>query len=141
MKFMNNSLFYKDLPFINLIIRSKVSGKPAMGVHIMIKPFHKIFDFQNKIKWTSAIGLVFYHVFGAYWCWLYAFPFKLLTPIFGMFFLVFIFSVILIAFSDQSIRTMDIFARLWFFSEKQGSVLFRCKWLSLTRAFVFNLIL
>ncbi|XP_026735690.1 acyl-CoA Delta(11) desaturase-like [Trichoplusia ni] len=59
-----------------------------MGVHIMIKPFHKIFYFQNKIKWTSAIGLIFYHVFGAYWCWLYAFPFKLLTPIFAFLMLI-----------------------------------------------------
>ncbi|CAD0205789.1 unnamed protein product [Chrysodeixis includens] len=77
-----------------------------MDVHFVIKSFHKIFDFKNEIKWSSAIGITFYHVLGVYWCWHYAFPVKFLTPIFGTFFFLFQLSVFQVPSVTKLLETL-----------------------------------
>ncbi|XP_063897096.1 acyl-CoA Delta-9 desaturase [Helicoverpa armigera] len=50
----------------------------------ILKNTEKVFGFKNEVKWYNTIFISMYHVFGFYWCWLYAFPVKELTVFFAI---------------------------------------------------------
>lgn len=55
----------------------------TMSLSEKFRQFEKRLGFQNDIKWDNVIFIGLYHLIGAYWCYLYAFPVKWQSLLFG----------------------------------------------------------
>ncbi|KAJ0171766.1 hypothetical protein K1T71_012529 [Dendrolimus kikuchii] len=64
-------------------------SKVIVSFGSILNYIEKQINFQNKIKWSACLSVLFHHFFGAYWCYCYAFPVKWQSIVFVLFMIYF----------------------------------------------------